>query len=86
MVLIEAVGILAPGQLLCKLRCVRSRTVRYASPPLPLVSMVALHGDSGAGRQSSGEDEEEAEDEEEEFSVGRGRRWQTVGSRGGRYG
>lgn len=37
----------------------------------------------GDGDEGGDEDEDQ---EEEEFVVGRGRRWRTVGSSGGRYG
>ncbi len=44
-------------------------------------------GGAAAGEEGSGsEGEEDDDDDEEEFDVGRGRRWRTVGSSGGRYG
>lgn len=47
-------------------------------------------GDLGLGGAAAGEEgsegEDDEDDDEEEFHVGRGRRWRTVGSSGGRYG
>lgn len=44
-------------------------------------------GQGVAGEHGRAQEEEEDEDDdEEEFHVGRGRRWRTVGSSGGRYG
>ena len=40
----------------------------------------------GLGGDGRGQEEDDDDDDEEEFHVGRGRRWRTVGSSGGRYG
>lgn len=50
---------------------------------------VGRAGGSGPGVGEDGGEEAEDDDDdddEEEFHVGRGRRWRTVGSSGGRYG
>lgn len=45
---------------------------------------LALEVDGRGGAEE--EETEEEEEDEEEFTVGRGRRWRTIGSGGGRYG
>lgn len=49
---------------------------------------LGLEGAAGgaAGPGEDAREEEDDDDDEEEFHVGRGRRWRTVGSSGGRYG
>eukprot|EP00752_Nemacystus_decipiens_P012494 g11066.t1 len=50
---------------------------------------LGLEGGSGRSWHRAGEgdgQQEEDDEDEEEFHVGRGRRWRTVGSSGGRYG
>lgn len=60
-----------------------------ASSILDWLSGEATPGQSDGGVPGGlgGQEDDDSDDEEEEhFSLGRGRRWQTVGSEGGRYG